>query len=1524
MEKISLRRFLIVFLIVFVISQFNFIPEAAAQGSRGQPWLVGAVRAASPTSWNWSLSPIFNDTTYAADDSWPNGGARTIGSTVTNIYKFWYFRHDFVDYWPYSYYYNGWWDYSWWPFYRYYGYTYNYTYYQQTYSYLTWRLGSSPGGQDIVGPSTIYVGYIRYYYYYYTWYWIGYTIAYLYYIYYYYYGYWWCFWVWYYAYYYGYWYGWWYTYSYSSPWYYYNYSYYYQYNYSTGNWLYPPSNTFIINSTRVFGDGVYYHKIYNQRDGLASPEKRYYIDSRAPYYTITEPADNYVVCSGNSVKFTYFCSDYSNGSGLNTNTTTPASSQSYMEVIDASNVQRIKVAATEGTNTLTQPFTPAGTYRWRIVLKDRLGWTTTSPWRTFTIDNVAPPVVNMTYPVDNQWVASSNVTFKWNPSKDTGTKTKGYYVKIMKLDGTPYDSNFSGNGKFVACTDQANALPNTYTYTIADGDYKWEIFAEDNCGQRSTLFTVANDASAPRKKFRVDATPPTINVLKPDQAPVWYNEYSNNATTLAKFKADFSDNVSIQEETIKVYNPSGTLLYTDGVIAPSANAFPTPNVTLDKDHRCDSANGVWTARFWAKDPAGNQANPPTNYVDRKFQVDVTRPVRGTLTKVAGFDVSAQNYTVTSPIVNNSGPRLEWTAASDPAPQSGVDRYIVYVWDSSGNLIKSTSPTPKNALYYDLSGLTSGKYYWDVGVVDVAGNAEVPYTIDPAYNKKKNFIVDLQKPLVVPYNPPTPNSGTGGSLWVVSPTPNSNSANPVYAGKVQDDFGVYNYNIRLWNQAGTAVQGSKNSTTLGLVPLTTSAIWYEINPGISIMTVADGSYKWDIEVWDRCMQLAVTPPGNYNATAKLDFNVDTRPPNAGAIQYPAGKSGSDGNPLNGWIIPPDNQKKPTFKFTAANDNLGAAGYSGIKEYKIRLWWDPSFTTPASTYPEAPFLGAAYKDYTVTGAASAAAGTLVTFPMPDDLKNGRYYWDIWVCDNANNWRWYNKTSVGNYNVTTVAGDATLPSGSPNWFCIDCIPPETNALISEINDIWIMNFKPNFKWNAGRDSTPGSGRSRYELWVWPDGGGVPVFTSEILCSSAIGNKNYGELITFNPFTTAPVKPPLVNGRYYWDIKFFDVAGNYSWYKCGLKNVDPTIVTACEKFRVDGMPPSVGVIKYPKSDEWINQAGTRSINEDGDAVYSPKRNPDLIFTTAKDGESGLLKYHIILRDGRSPKVIIGESTLTAATNPELFAATYNTEFTFTPPWGVAPWPGSLKDGRYFWDVEVVDKTGVNTNYYSKPLPPGTPGVSPNVPVAASDITAATNADNHTRFRLDTVPPIVMQPDPGFPISETHPGIGNLLGPKYGYITTESVNVVNTVQFSFSKAVDDIGVGTDGLTKLDCDPDPVGVGSGVEKYAYAVADTRDMLKEHSTVNIWDSGYVIVASTTSSVNLYYPSLPEEKMAPLRDLTSASVYWTIYVRDNAGNEVQYVDRKLRIRHIPPNAGHLVAPPNGTVTTNRKPKFQWTLQ
>ena len=1239
------------------------------------------------------------------------------------------------------------------------------------------------------------------------------------------------------------------------------------------------------------------------------------VDLYAPSVNLTSPANNYNAGNKSSVSFLFSADD--SGSGISTSI-----DDSYLVIRQGStNGAIVKTyAISTGNNTKTHTFTASGTFYWRVVAKDRAApasfssggpRTTYSSWRKLTIDIDRPSRPVLISPIDNIWLTNRNVTFRWTASSDVHAGLKGYYLKINRPDKSAYPG-YGGTygrslGKVVSRT--INGMPETPA-----GNYEWWVYAEDNSNNKSLV-------SSGDGRFRIDATAPKINVSSPKAAPQWYNEYTASSIN---FKAIFSDGCSGLKETyLKLYRP-GLVHVANFNWAKTDYAAYVSSAACNEERDCKSVegnvNGIWRAVFNVKDQSGR-----TTTANLNFQVDITRPTVGSIISVDGTSITSNPIDIALPVAKVARPVIRWTAAAtENSGESGVANYYVKIWNSAGRLVVNTT-LAKTAVSYTPPALTSGLYYFEVSVADGArngavrnvdgtsGNNQTFYTTqDTIYSNKRRFIVHYRSPYVLGYFPPLFKCGNGSAEWVVS-------ANPAFGGEMNDTYGISKYDIRVYRKTGTSYSAALG-TYSSYLPLdehptdkndfvTRNNVRYKIIPGKSIVTLTDGLYGFEIQAWNTATnitkRISTIAPTNSNIL-KYDFKVDLTPPIKGTVTQPVNDT---------WIVKPThaNTKRPTFIFGASNDNqVGTnddASFSGVKEYMIRLWWDPTFPDVTS-YAEAPFLGQPYKDYYI--------GTATTWTIPDDLKNGRYYWDVWVKDNANNWRWYYNATVGNYTTTSVYGNTARPTDSTyNYkFRVDTTEPITSTLVSNIGDVWITVFNPSFVWKASDDAVPGSGRDYYELWLWGSAGGSPIVVRKIPCvtgSPAPGDAAAGSDVTlpYGGGTHVSGAWPsaaggyLPNGRYYWDIKFVDIAGNYKWYKSGRVNQD-TVYNLGESFRVDKIPPTVGGITYPKNNEWIDQKGTRSIDPNtGDAIYTPNKKPSFKFNAAKDNESGLYKYIVILKDARSPKVIIGDQALTAADTPSLFSLPFGSEFTFNPPWGTGTWPVELRDGKYFWEVMVIDNTKVNTTYYKS--------------VNGTDA-------NYETFRLDTIPP-TLAVNKSEPIRAITPattgnvggyGVGELLLPAYGYITTISVNLVN---FQFSKAVDDINTGFNGYKLGNTSQSYSSEGpSGVYRYNFVIASTRDKLKEFANVDIWTSGYTI--DTTANILNFRTSIPDTIDAELNALTVGSLYWSVHVIDNAGNEAQYVDRKMRIRHLPPGGGNLEAPPHGFTTTNRRPTFKWT--
>ena len=1226
------------------------------------------------------------------------------------------------------------------------------------------------------------------------------------------------------------------------------------------------------------------------------------VDLYAPVVTLTSPANGYSACNNVAVSFIFSAQD--SISGIKTSSTADPDG-SYLEIRRGStSATPTKYPIIAGNNTITHTFTASDTYYWRVVATDRAtpaayssagARRTYSPQRSLTIDNTVPSRPALSYPIGNIWRTSTSVPFSWSGSTDVGTGVKGYYLKIDKPDGTAYPDYGGTYGAWLGNTTSrtVNGMPET-----PSGNYKWCVYAEDKCNNKSLV-------SSGDGRFRIDASVPKISIINPQEAPYWYNEYTASSIN---FKVNFTDLCSgVKQTRLTVYRPGPVLLQDYGwnnYAAYTGSAV----ININRDCKTVPYNGVWRARYDVNDHSGLAA---TTNLD--FQIDVTKPTAGNIQSIDGVNVTANPIANAYPIVKVSQPVITWTAASEGAGQSGIANYFVKIWSSSGALVANAT-LAATATNYTPPALTSGLYYFEVSVTDKAKNGDVQnvdgisgnnqrfYTTqNTTYNTKRSFIVHLGSPYVTGFFPPLPKSGNGSQEWVVS-------ANPLYSGQMNDTYGISKYDIRVYRKTGTAY-----STVIGTYTsyagqptnpanyITTNNTTYVIpNRQTTPSLTGDGLYGFEIQAWDTATNVnaraSTIAPTSY-ATLKYDFKVDITPPIKGTVIQPINDA---------WIVKPThaNPKRPTFKFGAADDNQTGtndnASYSGIRQYMIRLWWDPTFPGVTS-YAEGPFLGQPYKDYYI--------GTATDWTIPDDLKTGRYYWDVWVKDNANNWRWYFNATTGNYTITSVYGNTARPTDSTYKFKVDTIAPVTSTLMSNIGDVWIAISNPSFVWKASDDITPGSGRNYYELWLWERAVNTPIVVSRVPCNVLPGNAAAGGNITLSYGGGTLVSGAWPSGlpnnkQYFWDIKFVDIAGNYKWYKSGRVNED-TVYDLGESFRVDTIPPTVGGIIYPKNNEWIDQKGTRSIDENtGDAVYTPRKTPSFKFKVAKDNESGLYKYIVILKDARNPKVIIGDQSLTAVNTPNLFKPDC-VEYEFIPPWGTGTWPVELKDGKYFWEVMVIDNTKINTKYYKS--------------VNGNDA-------NYETFRLDTIPP-TLAVNKSEPIRAVAPattgnvgvaGVGELLLPAYGYITTISVNLVN---FQFSKAVDDINTGFNGYklgntSQLYSNEGP----SGVYRYNFIIAEKRADLKDVANVNIWTSGYTI--DTTEAIINFHTSIPDTIDADLNAATAISLYWSVHVIDRAGNEAQYVDRKMRVRHLPPGSGDLEWPPHGYTTTNRRPTFKWT--
>ncbi|HOT77418.1 MAG TPA: hypothetical protein PK467_16645, partial [Candidatus Wallbacteria bacterium] len=600
--------------------------------------------------------------------------------------------------------------------------------------------------------------------------------------------------------------------------------------------------------------------------------KYFGVDLNKPAVTLTSPNDGKAFCSNTSVSFMFSANDYY--SGLNTSSTV-----SYMEIRKGSTGGALegKYPITSGNNTINHNFTSPGTYYWHVVAKDNTNASNSIPsphaatdsgWRSLTIDNVPPYTPTLSSPVGNVWKTTSTITFSWSAVTDQppGTGIDAYYLKIKKPDGSDWPGYGEPYGKKLP-NNLTSHSASGFAETPPSGSYTWYVYAEDTCGNKSV---------SAAGKFRVDLTDPSISITSPKSNGFpdnyIYNEYTASSV---EFKATYSDNISgVKDANLSVYRPGPVVMPAPFGWTAAYAEYTTPRTISEfNDCKTGTYNGLWRADGFVRDHAGRTVS-----LSKNFQVDVTRPVispgtgsNGNITKVASVDMTARPINDPDPpVIKTATPTIQWTSATEGAGQSGIANYFVKVWDSAGNLVVNPSggvgiDAGATQSYTIPTPLATGLYYFEVSVTDKAKNGAVQnvdgisennqtfYTSnDLIYTNKRRFRIDLEPPYVKGFTPPTPKSGNGMVDWVVS-------TNPSYTGEMKDTYGLSEYKIRLYSKNGASYTYiTERQVTTGLP---TGNTLYTI-PNLTITTLNDGYYGFEIEAWDR----ATSPEPRQSAIA----------------------------------------------------------------------------------------------------------------------------------------------------------------------------------------------------------------------------------------------------------------------------------------------------------------------------------------------------------------------------------------------------------------------------------------------------------------------------------------------------------------------------------------------------------------------------------------------------------------------------------------------------------------------------------
>ncbi len=181
------------------------------------------------------------------------------------------------------------------------------------------------------------------------------------------------------------------------------------------------------------------------------------------------------------------------------------------------------------------------------------------------------------------------------------------------------------------------------------------------------------------------------------------NSLSNSS--LITFSGNVSDNTGISNVTLYIDN--GITNQTNASGVNNTNYFFTFNLS----------NGIHSWNYRACDTSGNCAFSPVNRIVT-INTSSTNSTNSTDTIAPMIQFVPQTPSNNSYLSQNSIPIN--VTASDSG--SGLKNIIVYLYDSSRNLINIFGPVSYSPFVVNMTGLNSGTYYINATAYDNAGNS----------------------------------------------------------------------------------------------------------------------------------------------------------------------------------------------------------------------------------------------------------------------------------------------------------------------------------------------------------------------------------------------------------------------------------------------------------------------------------------------------------------------------------------------------------------------------------------------------------------------------------------------------------------------------------------------------------------------------------------------------------------------------------------------------------------------------------
>lgn len=675
---------------------------------------------------------------------------------------------------------------------------------------------------------------------------------------------------------------------------------------------------------------------------------------------------------------------------------------------------------------------PDGIYNWYVTATDRSGNTSNAnPAFKLTIDRARPvpgtlqgPGTGTTY-----YTKTPIIPFAWTTATDNDKISK-HEVYIWPYGGTYNPAKFYDNGINTSISlDIAKPLVSGGKFAYGQGQYQWDIKAYDRA-QNYAWFAGNWD-------FIYDYTAPSPNI----KVQPWCNPGVSMFST--KSSSIYFEWKAATDLPSTVTN-SGLDRYVLNVRLNSETASPTTYTNALNLTR--TVPGLPEGKHWwfvqVYDRAGNVA---TYSPEWSFKIDKTKPNAGYKEKPS-YLPGPWNGATDVYKTNSTNVTFKWTYSTDTSTngsESGVDHVDLEVVGSGGgtsftqyNVISNpANETNACAGSYPKTGLTEGKYTWNIRVWDRAGN-------DALYDAGQSwsFIIDLHPPnagaKTAPVRGNTPKA-------TYSDTHVTNDNTPTFQWSDAFDYNnvspVSELRYDLYIDGALAYANVKSPFT---VPV----------------AIPDGDHTWNILVWDKAGNSTFydSPAGTQNYDyAKWKIKIDTQKPEAGKL-YGMQERATITDELNmGTVYTYSgidvNTGTPKFMWNEPADPAPPTGTaSGIYMYRLVIEI-PKGTTKFDS------------GYSIFG---DGVPTPITYNLPTANKladDGPYYWTIWAKDYAGNeskfakqWNFYVDSAmafeVTNYRLLVSRENSMWP-GTPALYMPS--PPYEVDIINNTN--WYIPTVP-----------------------------------------------------------------------------------------------------------------------------------------------------------------------------------------------------------------------------------------------------------------------------------------------------------------------------------------------------------------------------------------------------------------------------------------------------------------------------------